>query len=686
VNMSKRAERRLGLQDDPASILRQAALFRVAPEVLLEHLSPHLEPRVCKPGEAIVVAGQEGDTLHILLDGLALVGKSVAGSRPVAEFTAGSAIGEAVMIGAAKVHACTVRAKTLCIVRSLARKALMEVLESLGPEVQEAFDELLQDARAEEKATLLQKLKKTAAFKSCNANFLNIACKDADDVFFAPGDALLLKGEVCKAGESPIYVILSGTALVEGELGVALAEVAAGEITGEGAAMGLSSKRTATVRAGNSRFVHCARLHGRHLEAALKSSEGGQEQFLAALHLSRQTDNKVAMARWGDWLEEKVMPALQESPVFSGWSLTEIKMLVAPLSEDIYPQGEVIAQAGTPADSMIVLLSGQAEVETKNGMVIGHLREGATTGGDVAMGLFSMRTSTLRALVPCTVLMLPASELLRVIDSPGAEATRERFIRLRERTIAQVEAGLPMAALPLGVGAKDLCARTVALQAEVHELQAGASFLPTSDSSHSGPQFGVLASGRACVEEIGGEGRPISNLSPGMFVPEGLLAKNNAQVRAITDCEYYTVRKSDLVSAVDGIPTAQAWYPRFRLLEKQVRQQLMPKLQSANGAKVGLQPHRHSADLYIWKLRREETVAAALDMRKEYQERVGPSMEQERPQSRPQSSQGLRRINSNVNTDKLLAYPILHALTQPPLQPRPRSSSATRKRRQQLCW
>mmetsp|Transcript_50552 Transcript_50552/g.90724 ORF Transcript_50552/g.90724 Transcript_50552/m.90724 type:complete len:1564 (-) Transcript_50552:67-4758(-) len=693
--MSRRAEKRLGFEANSTAILRQAALFRISPEVLLEHLVPHLEPRVFKPGEAIVVAGQEGDTMHILLDGLAFLGKSVGGSRPVAEFGAGSAVGEAVMIGAAKAHPCTVRAKTLCIVRSLARKDLLEVLETLGPEVQKDFDELLADARAEPPATLLQKLKKTAAFKSCNANFLTIACKDADDVLFAPGDALLRRGEVCKAGESPIYVILSGAAMIEGELGVALAEVAAGEITGEGAAMGLSSRRTATVRAGKNRFVHCARLHGGHLEAALKSSEGGQEQFLADLHSRRQTDNKAAMARWASWLETKVIPALRGSPVFTDWSVKDIKMLVAPLSEDTYPQGEVIAQAGTPADTMIVLLQGEAEVETKNGMVIGHLKEGATIGGEVVMGLFTMRTSTVRATVPCTVLMLPATELQRVVETPGADDTREQFTKLKERKISQVEAGLPMSALPLGVGAEDLCARAVALQASFHMLAPGETFHPTPDSGHGGPHFGVLVSGRACFE-VGSDTRPIFHISQGFLVPEGLVAKHNARLRALTACDYYTVRKSDFVSAVDSIPVAQAWYPRFRLLEKQVRRQLITRLQSAHGATVGLQAHRHSADLVDWKMRREETVAAAVEMRKEHQERVGPPMEildLNLEQERPKSSQGLRRSNSSP-TEKLLSYPILTVLTSPARHEVKRpssSSSASRKMQQrraqtQLCW
>jgi len=98
-----------------------------------------------------------------------------------------------------------------------------------------------------------------------------------------------------------------------------------------------------------------------------------------------------------------------------------LKVLVAPLSEDTYAPGDIITQVGSPADSMIVLLSGDAEVETKNGTKIGLLRAGAMTGGEAALGIFGIRTYTLLAVGQCTVLILPLLELQRVLDSAGAE-------------------------------------------------------------------------------------------------------------------------------------------------------------------------------------------------------------------------------------------------------------------------
>lgn len=700
--MSRRAEKRLGIEAD--CILQQTALFRIAHHDIIQKVQRRLEPRVFKPGEAIIVAGQEGDTMYVLLEGVAKLGMSVRNHRAAAEFTAGMAVGEAVMVGAAKTHSCTIRAKSLCIAQSFCRQDLDEALAQVHPDIRDAFDACLEDARHESNTNLQHKLRKVPALKNCSASFFTLACKDADDVLFAPGDTLFKRGDFCAAGESPMYVLLSGVAVVEGELGVGLGELCAGDITGEGAALSRATRRSATVRAGRHKFVHCARLHGCHMENALQNAESGQEDFLAELFNRRQSENSEAMVRWASWLESIVIPALRSSPVFTEWPTDVLKKLVAPLSSVYFSKDDVIAEAGTPADSMVAILSGTAEVETKNGMKIGTLKGGTTFGDEAAIEIFSMRTCTVRARDACTVLMLPSGEIQRVLETPEAENTRLEVQRLRTSRVHQGSLGLPISALPLGVAAADACARAVAMQARRSICPAGSSWHPMPDKSPHGPHFAVLVSGRGYLLVEGStDSRPVMQLCAGSLVPEGLLSKHCAYVRSITTCDFYSVRKSDFMAAVDSIPAGQSWYPSFRLHENQIRQQMVGRLQSANGATLALQPHPHSSDLFDWKKRRTACIELAAEFRKDMKEL--PPSPSGNSRARPQSS-GSRRNRlaagdggsrprtptgpANCATVPALSmYPILHVLMSPPEKRLTRSKSMTaqmQKKAKNYCW
>eukprot|EP00930_Biecheleria_cincta_P034302 TRINITY_DN23720_c0_g1_i1.p1 TRINITY_DN23720_c0_g1~~TRINITY_DN23720_c0_g1_i1.p1 ORF type:complete len:1557 (+),score=263.03 TRINITY_DN23720_c0_g1_i1:160-4830(+) len=700
--MIERAQKRLGIEAD--CILRQTALFRIAHKDIIERVQKRLEPRVFKPGEAIAVAGQEGDAMYVLLAGVAFLGKSAGNQRAAAEFTAGMAVGEAVMVGAARTHSCTVRAKSLCLAQTCFRKDLDEALAQVHPDIRDAFEACLEDARHEANTNMQHKLRKVPALKNCSASFFALACKDADDVLFAPGDTLLERGAMCKAGESPVYVILSGVALVEGELGVSLGELHAGEITGEGAALTRASKRSATVRAGRHKFVHCARLHGFHMEKALQIAESGQENFFANLRSQRQSESRAAMVRWASWFENTVIPALRSSPLFKEWPTDLLKKLVAPFSAVHFSKNDIIVEAGAPADSMVAILTGTAQVETKNGMNIGILRGGTTFGDEVALDIFSVRTSTVRARDTCTVLMLPSTEIQRVLEDPSAQDTQLEVQRLRTSRVDQGSLGLPISALPLGVAAADACARAVAMQARRSICPAGSSWYPMSDKSPHGPHFAVLVTGRGYLLVEGStDARPIMQLCAGFYVPEGLLSKHCAYVRAITACEFYSVRKSDFMAAVDSIAAGQSWYPSFRLHENQIRQRMVGRLQSANGATLALQPHPHSSDLFDWKERRMACIQLAAGFRKDMQELPPRPMGTGRKRPKSSGSHRARSAAGNggsrpqtpigpencATVPALTMYPILHVLMNPPEKQLVRSKSMPKqmeRRANKYCW
>lgn len=327
----------------------------------------------------------------------------------------------------------------------------------------------------------------------------------------------------------------------------------------------------------------------------------------------------MAVERWEGWLEAQVIPALRRCPVFSKWPMNLLKAIVAPLAEEVFKPGEIITEIGEPADSMLVLLDGRAKVETKTGLHIGTLTAGATFGAAAALGLFETRPSTLRAAVNCRVLIITGGAIRKLLESPEAkEASREMDMLIQSRR-QQVEKGLPITALPLHVTAEDLCAKAIALNAERFQLAPGSAWEPHPDSGPCGPHVAVLAKGRGMLEIVSDK-RTVMSVGPGSLLVEGLLAEHGAQFRASKACEIYSMRRCDIAAAVDAMTSAQGWFLRFRLLEKEVRQDSTLRLQSAHGASVCLVPHQFSDDLKQWKLWREECVTRAAIAHKEWQE------------------------------------------------------------------
>ncbi|CAE8606558.1 unnamed protein product, partial [Polarella glacialis] len=71
--------------------------------------------------------------------------------------------------------------------------------------------------------------------------------------------------------------------------------------------------------------------------------------------------------------------------------------------------------------------------------------------------------------------------------------------------------------------------------------------------------------------ELAAGGSWITRLHAGSFVPEGLLAKENAFLRAETACDACRIRQVDLLVAAGSTPACRHWYDRCRVLEQEVR-------------------------------------------------------------------------------------------------------------------
>ncbi|CAE8640279.1 unnamed protein product, partial [Polarella glacialis] len=325
------------------------------------------------------------------------------------------------------------------------------------------------------------------------------------------------------------------------------------------------------------------------------------------------------------WLQEQVVPSLASTSLFSRYALSFLDDVASPLISNSFTAGQVITKAAEPAESMLVLLEGSAQIESRQGAPLAVLSPGASLGEVAALGLYLTRPSTVRAISNCRVLVITARALQRALSLPArTEEEKEAFKELVADRKKQVSFGWPLSALTVGIAQDDRCARAVALQAERFSLKPDELWMPLSDQATGGRVFSVIVKGRALLEmpsenqdlrKLGGiDGSPavaVTQLFEGSLVLEGLAAAYGTRVRAITAVEVYRVRYIDFDVAVDATPSAQEWMPRFRMLEADVKKQLNHRGPGAQGVVSGLKPHSSDPDIHQWRARRNKAIGKA---------------------------------------------------------------------------
>merc|ERR1719326_2460128 len=122
---------------------------------------------------------------------------------------------------------------------------------------------------------------------------------------------------------------------------------------------------------------------------------------------------------------------------------------------------------------MIILLEGVADLESKDGMIVGSLTDGAIIGEVAVMGIFTTRPATVRAFNRCRVIQLATEILERTVpgNPNSAQMIKDKLAQLADGRHAQIKEGLPLCALKqLGIPPDDVCGRAVALQADRIDL------------------------------------------------------------------------------------------------------------------------------------------------------------------------------------------------------------------------
>lgn len=577
--MSYKAESTLGIARGSPDVLLFSALFRACSGDFVEKARAACEPRLYQPGELILERGEPGDRMFILLRGKC----SQEMDGPVEERTIKlkprMVLAESEMLGFQTLCPYTVRAQGLCLFQTLCKQRFKDVLVNYTRE-----SHLMSSLRCEEPdlvSNVASRLHKYELFSHTSLQFVTMACKGVDEVYFAPEDEIITRGQVCHLGESPMYVLIAGKAAVKLEFGDDLAVLKPGAMIGEGGSLGIASVRTATVKAWKDGLVRCLRLQCLSLQRACGEFPMDYESIAYHFQQRAQANAAFQSARKA-WLDDIVVPALLNCRIFRGFSPKLAHKIAEPLVKTTYAAGKTICVVGDRADSMILLLEGEAEIVSKHGNVVGRLFSGASIGEVGLLGLFCWRTATIRAVIRTTAVIIEASEMKKTMkNSPGGS---QAIAKLEEERRSQVSRGVPMTSLPLAeCTVEDIAVRAIALHADRILLAPNQPWTVPPDSAMSGPHYWIFVRGRASLVMGPGEHpvNPIFTFRPGAggLCPEQLCVEMEARIHAATPLEAFRISRNDLLLAARSVPTR--WLKRFEKMEKDISKHLEAKLVSA---------------------------------------------------------------------------------------------------------
>merc|ERR1712176_675818 len=202
---------------------------------------------------------------------------------------------------------------------------------------------------------------------------------------------------------------------------------------------------------GTHGLTYCACLQGVSI-AATMSTFPLLCQTLVEVYTTRQDENEAFESSRQKWLDATVVPALLHSTIFAEFPTEVLCELGQGLEEQLCEPGDVITYHGEEADSLVVLLDGEADVESKSGGVVGRFSKCAVYGELIVLGLMCFHTATVRATSPCSVLAVPAWRIHEVLSKPSAKPWRQLFEETKRRRFRQMEEVLPISALPCGFG------------------------------------------------------------------------------------------------------------------------------------------------------------------------------------------------------------------------------------------
>lgn len=584
AEMAVKVESGLGIPRGSPGVLNLSALFRACSNQFKRLVRSKLKPMLCQPGEVIMHKGQPGRMMMILIRGRCFQDNDGHGhgDEASARLRPGAVLAESVALGFSMLCPFTVRTVGLCLFQTLDRECLKDALAVPAFEHERTLlGKYLQGGSMDLESHMVASLRQFPLFSRAGNGFCSIASRGADEVYFAPDEDILKRATTCKLGETPMYVVLAGNAIVKPEFGDELATLKPGTLLGEGGALGLADMRTATVTAWADGLVRCLRLQGSSLQRACAEFPIDYEA-LKHFFMKRSEANAAFEAARNDWLVNIVVPALLKCRIFQSFSWKLVYKIAEPLIKTTYLAGKTICAAGDPASSMIVLIEGRAELTSKEREVVGTLHPGGAVGEVAALGLFPIRTATVRASCKTATVAIEGKHLREKLSN--CPAGRQALERLAEERRSQIACGMPIMSLPLhSCSSEDVVVRAIALHSDRILLGTGKLWTPPPDAHSSGPHFWILARGKAglVIGPLEHRVNPIFTFRPGIggLCPEALCVEHDARICALAPMEAFRISRSDLLLAACAAPCA--WFRRFEKLQREVWNILDGKLASA---------------------------------------------------------------------------------------------------------
>eukprot|EP00929_Paragymnodinium_shiwhaense_P075939 TRINITY_DN38914_c0_g1_i1.p1 TRINITY_DN38914_c0_g1~~TRINITY_DN38914_c0_g1_i1.p1 ORF type:complete len:1466 (-),score=306.30 TRINITY_DN38914_c0_g1_i1:60-4457(-) len=574
--MTTKAEERHGFQRQSINVFRFSPLFRHLSDGLSRALRTKLKARLCMPGDIITQEASGGQEMFLFVDGLAYIDAGGDADKENLPVPSPSALGEAVVLGLRNDYTTTIRAQTVCLLQVLQKDDFHAALASFPADAA-----LLADVRAQKNLAIQKHLQRHPLFSEAGQDFVTSICQHCDDVFFAPGEEIVRLSDTAHIGKGSIFVLLTGQADVENEFDIIEGTLLPGDVCGEANALNFSDHRAMTVRAWRGGLTHCGRLVGTAILAASAAYSTKYSHICWLLQeRERALANRLALRR--AWLQRTVYPALAALPIFAGFSEQVVEEIALALVAGSYKPGDAIFTVGEPANSLVVLAEGEAEVHARTGLV-GVLTDGAVIGEAAVLGLFSQRTATVRASDRCKVCMVPAALIHAVLAKPYAAPARLAFQRVILERHQQVACGVPIKPLlQSSVTVDVISARIIALNAARTDLKRGERWRPFSESSSCGPHFSVLLRGR--MDLVVGQSDCFAlTLRSSCLIPDGVVASYKGSAIASTACEIYRVRMCDFLLAMQSAPSAASWSGSFHTRYSQAKELIEVKLRNARG-------------------------------------------------------------------------------------------------------
>ncbi|CAE7656954.1 unnamed protein product [Symbiodinium sp. CCMP2592] len=388
--MAIKAEVKLGVARGASEILRRSALFRASSQEFLEQIRPRMYACLIKADQLLVDEREVADCMFFIVRGhAAVMGDARDEADAVLRFKAGTACCESAVLGTCSYFPYAVRAQSLCLTLALARTDFQAVLANY-PEEKQMFAKLSEDEESQDMLFSLPRVLKLhhQLFTASSIDFLRKMCALADEVYYAPLETIIIRGESCAVGKTVMYVLLSGLAVVKLTFGEEVATIRPGMMVGEGGALGIADKRTTEICAHKDTLVRCIRLQGASIRKAIDAHPEDCEA-LEETFKKRSQQNAQAEGKRREWLQSLVIPILRQINLFSGFSMKLISKIAEPLLKSTFPEGQNLCTVGESADSMIMVVEGEVEIKSKDGTAIGEL---------ALMGLFPFRTATVTAL------------------------------------------------------------------------------------------------------------------------------------------------------------------------------------------------------------------------------------------------------------------------------------------------